>query len=194
MEKENSRPTSAQLRAELERVSRRRSGSMPGRILLIVFVLLILAAVLAAVLLPSYAIYGESMAPALSEGDLVLGLPGAGEIVTGTIVALQSGDRVLIKRVIGCPGDEINILEDGSVERNGIILAEPYLKFTGPGAADMDFPCTVPDGSFFVLGDNRPASVDSRNGIVGFVSQDDIISRIVFRFWPLNRVSFLSEG
>ncbi len=193
MDHQNTRPSSAQLRAELERIDRKRSGSLIGRILLLFFLLLLLAAILTAVLLPSYAIYGESMAPALIEGDLVLGWPKAGTIVTGDVVALQSGDRVLIKRIIGCPGDEINILEDGSVERNGVTLAEPYLQFDGPGTSDIAFPCTVPDGCFFVLGDNRPASVDSRNGIVGFVPADNIISKVVFRFWPLKRIAFLAQ-
>jgi signal peptidase I len=89
----------------------------------------------------------------------------------------------LIKRIIGLPGDVISI-QDESVYRNGERLNEPYTK-EGVTLGEMA-PVTVPNNAYFVLGDNRQVSTDSRSGIVGFVSEDRIEGKVFFRLFPIS--------
>ena len=110
--------------------------------------------------------------------------PRRGEVIIFRFPRDESRD--FVKRVIGVPGDRIEI-EDGQVIVNGIPLAEPYI--TRPDRGDMD-EVTVPEGSFFVLGDNRRASNDSRHW--GPVPADNVVGRAWVAFWPLNRWHALS--
>lgn len=150
-------------------------------------------------------VYNVSMYPTLQDGDIVL-LAKFGEIKHGDIVSFKSiltitqrdlesinflqrifnkeGDRkILIKRVIAIPGDTVAI-KDGKVYRNGIVLHEPYVKEIYDS---KDFEeQVVPPGSYFLVGDNRPRSFDGRD--FGFVTREDIIGKVWFRFWPLNRI------
>ena len=187
---ENSRPTTAQLRAELNRVSqnRKKKRSPVGGILLILFLILLVAAITFLLLLPSYVVYGDSMMPSLEEGDLVFCWPWS-EVQPGDMIAMKHEDRVLIKRVIGIGGDTIEIREDGRILRNGVLLNEPYAQIAEQGSTDTENPCTVPAGSYYVLGDNRASSVDSRNSIIGFVKYEEVIGRLFLRAWPLTRIS-----
>ena len=93
----------------------------------------------------------------------------------------------LVKRVIGIPGDEVDI-RDGRVYLNGTELEEPYVKGE-TWQRDISFPVTVPEGDYLVLGDNREVSKDSRT--FGFIERSQIEGRAVFRFWPLNEAGRL---
>ncbi len=194
MDEKLNRPTADQLRMELERVGKKKRGSVIGRFFLILLILILIAAVACVFLLPSFIIYGDSMAPTLTEGDLVLCWKAdwpKGEIRRGDMIALSYGDRVLIKRVIALSGDTVEILSDGTVLLNGSAISEFYAAVAPQGAMDTDNPCKVPENSYYVLGDNRGSSVDSRNSIVGFVSEGDAIGRIFIRIWPLNRITII---
>ncbi len=90
-----------------------------------------------------------------------------------------------IKRVIGLPGDEIDI-RDGKVYINGKELEEKYVKGGYTDDRQMLFPRTVPDGKLFVMGDNRAVSRDSRE--FGFIDIDSIRGKAVFSIWPLSRL------
>lgn len=95
--------------------------------------------------------------------------------------------RDFVKRVIGLPGDEILIL-DGVVSVNGVPIDEPYVVFDDPS----DYgPVTVPDGSLFFLGDNRPNSSDSRRGL-GFVPEDKVVGRSYAIIWPFANAGLLT--
>lgn len=133
---------------------------------------------------------GGSMLPGLEDGDMCIGPKGSQFVTYGSIVILDDRDygRILIKRVIGMPGDEIEIFEDGHAARNGDMLNEPYILEQAAGKAGT---YSVPDGCLFVLGDNRGSSADSRSTAIGFVSESRIIGRVVFRFWPLDRIGLL---
>ena len=81
----------------------------------------------------------------------------------------------------------VNMDEDGNIWVDEIPLEEPYLTEKAYGNGDVEFPFEVPDGMYFVLGDNRVSAADSRSSILGCVDPDDMLGRVVFRVWPLNR-------
>ena len=93
----------------------------------------------------------------------------------------------LVKRVVGIPGDEVDI-QGGSVLINGDELTETYTKGE-TFERDLKFPVKVPDGKYFVLGDNREISKDSRT--FGFIDRSQVNGKVVFRFWPLRKVGIL---
>jgi signal peptidase I len=93
----------------------------------------------------------------------------------------------LVKRVIGIPGDEIDI-HDGKVFLNGEELDEPYVKGE-TFKREQPFPIKLKEGEYLVLGDNREVSKDSRT--FGTIDRSQIEGRAVFRFWPLNKLAVL---
>lgn len=124
---------------------------------------------------------GNSMSPTLHDGDVVFSSTTFGTgLRRGDIVIFQTPDSgALIKRVIGIPGDTISI-KGGVVILNGNELSEDY---TAPGlysSGDVDYPLCIPSGCYFVLGDNRPESRDSRMQCVGLVSDDDVLGVVRF--------------
>lgn len=133
---------------------------------------------------PVMRIYGSSMSSTLVDGDIVIARKTT-NLKHGDICAFYSGSRVLCKRVIGIGGDEIKIDKDGTVFVNGKTLDEPYLKSKSLGDSDVEYPLTVPKDSYFVLGDNRRTSVDSRNSVIGCVSSEQIVGKLLFCILPL---------
>ena len=145
----------------------------------------------------SFRVDGSSMEPTLHNGQRLIvdklsyrfNLPQIGDIV----VFRYPTDikRMFIKRVIGTPGDDI-LIKDGIVYRNGIPLVENYINGPTHGAFTRDYgPVVVPNDSFFVLGDNRLNSDDSRYPDVGFVPRDNIVGRAIFIYWPINSIGVL---
>ena len=107
----------------------------------------------------------------------------------GDVIAFihpRDTSRALVKRVIGLPGDVIEI-EDGQVIRNGERLDEPYVVHSDTRSFA---PVVVSDGSYYVLGDNRLVSSDSRDW--GLAPEEHIIGRAWLSYWPLDRIEFLS--
>jgi signal peptidase I len=145
-------------------------------------------------------VVGSSMYPSLHDGDLLIASK-----VDYRVHAVERGDVVIlkdpldpsrdfIKRVVGLPGDRIQI-RDHRVLLNGSALREPYIgtpwiatgDWPGPGPQDS---VVVPSGSYFVLGDNRDHSSDSR--VFSWIRQDAIDGKAVVRFWPFQRIDVLS--
>lgn len=131
-------------------------------------------------------IRGTSMEPTLREGDLVVANHSS-EFSTGDIMAFYYNNKVLMKRVIGNPGDWVDI-RDGKVFVNDEPLDEKYVQGVDTGQSDMKFPYQVPENRYFVLGDHRNVSVDSRSEAIGTVSEEQRIGRAMFIVWPLPRV------
>ena len=93
--------------------------------------------------------------------------------------------------MIALPEDEVAIDADGNVYVNGELLEEPYVTDKGLGDCDLEFPYKVPGTSYFVMGDRRSNSVDSRNSVVGSIPQEDIIGKVFIRVWPFSRFGFV---
>jgi len=180
-------PSSQQLEAELKRVRYRQRYRSTLRSTVYTLVTVAAVAVLVATLwLPVLQIYGSSMTPTLEDGDILFCVKTS-DFEPGDIVAFYYNNKILIKRVICGPGDWIDMGEDGTVYVNDTRLEEPYLTEKALGDCDITLPLQIPEGRYFVMGDHRTTSVDSRNTAVGCVAQEQIVGKILLRAWPLGR-------
>ena len=137
---------------------------------------------------------GTSMQTTLQHGERLMlsRLPYTPAYEDIVVVHLEERAEPLIKRVIGLAGDTIEIMEDGQVARNGVLLDESYVKV--PTAKEkMTGAVTVPEGQVFVMGDNRASgcSLDSRT--FGCVDESELVGKVVFRLFPLNRLGGLYD-
>lgn len=128
---------------------------------------------------------GNSMEPTMTDGELVIATHSS-NFKQGEISAFYYNNKILLKRVIGFPGDWVDITSDGVVFVNGQMLQENYLDQHALGKSDIEFPYQVPENRYFVLGDNRGVSIDSRSNAIGTVSEEQLIGNAVFRIWPLS--------
>ena len=184
-------PTTDQIRGELERVRYRKTFANTLRSTIFILIVVSASAVLIAVLLlPVLRIYGHSMNDTLDEGDVVVSIKGS-NFDTGDIIAFYYNNKLLVKRVIGQPGDWVDIDESGNVYVNQVMLDEPYLNSKAFGETNITLPYQVPESRIFVLGDNRDVSIDSRNTSVGCVAEEQIAGKIIFRVWPLDKFGML---
>lgn len=103
-------------------------------------------------------------------------------------MAISFNSKIHIKRIIAVGGDWIDISKEGVVTVNGNILDEPYVTEQSIGKCDLTFPFFVEADNFFVMGDNRPVSMDSRDSRFGLVSREQIIGRVKLVIWPLNGI------
>ena len=126
------------------------------------------------------------MSPALAHDEIVV-LVKTKDFQRGDLVAFYFQGKILLKRVIALPDDEVVIDSEGNVYVNRELLDEPYVTEKSLGDCDLEFPYIVPGTGYFVLGDRRSNSVDSRNSVVGAISQDDIIGKVCLRVWPLSK-------
>ena len=138
-------------------------------------------------------VVGNSMYSTLNNGDVLILNKlkyRFSEVERGDIISLEYEDtKYLIKRVIGLPGDTISI-SDNTVYVNGEVYIENYLEedleYDDFQLSSLGYQ-TIPADMYFVLGDNREDSLDSRE--IGLVSKDDIIGKVSFRIWPLNKLA-----
>lgn len=181
-------PELEQIEAELDRMKyKSRYHSVLRSTIYTLIVVAAVAILVATLWLPFLRIYGTSMTPTLTDGELICCMKTS-DFESGDIIAFYYNNKILVKRVIGQPGDWIDIKEDGTVYINGTPLNEPYLQEKAFGECDLELPYQVPEGRVFVLGDHRETSVDSRSTAVGCVSQEQIVGKILVRLWPLNRI------
>ena len=178
-------PSVEQLTTELRREKYKRSYRRVLRSTVYTLVVVAAAAVLVATIwMPVLRTYGASMTPTLNEGDIVVSLKGA-DFQQGDLVAFYLGNKILVKRCIAGPGQWVDIDADGNVYVDGKQLDEPYLTEKALGDCDLELPYQVPDNRYFCMGDHRSTSVDSRSSVIGCVSEEQIVGKIVFRVWPL---------
>ena len=158
-----------------------------------VSVLLVVAAVavlITTLFLPILQISGDSMSPTLEHDEVVV-LLKTKKFDRGDLIGFYYQGKILLKRVIALPEDEVAIDADGNVYVNGELLQEPYVTEKGLGDCDLEFPYMVPGTVYFVMGDRRSNSVDSRNSVIGAISKDDIIGRVFIRVWPLSSIGLV---
>ncbi len=156
-------------------------------VLVVVAALAILAATL---WLPVLRIYGNSMTPTLSEGNIVVTVKTT-EFQPGDVIAFYYNNKLLVKRVIAGPGDWVDIADDGTVYVNGKELEEPYLEEKALGETNIDYPYQVPEDRWFVMGDHRSVSLDSRTKAIGPIAEEQIVGKLVWRLWPLDAAGTL---
>ena len=158
-----------------------------------VFTLVTVAAVailVATLWMPVLQIYGASMTPTLTDGDIVISRK-VRNLKQGDIVAFYYNNRILVKRYIASAGDWVNIDEDGNVYVNNELLDEPYVEEKALGECNIELPYQVPENRIFVLGDHRSVSVDSRSASVGCVAEDQIVGELVFCVWPFSNLGIV---
>ena len=182
------RPSVELLEAELNRVKYKNRYRTVLKSTVYTLITVAAVAVLVATLwLPVLHIYGSSMTPTLQDGEIIFTVKTS-DLEQGDIVAFYYNNEILVKRVIASAGDWVDIDEDGTVYVNSKALDEPYLTEKALGETNIELPYQVPDGKIFVMGDHRATSVDSRNTAVGCVAQEQIVGKIIFRIWPLDRL------
>lgn len=182
-------PTLDEVDAEIARVNRSQNRARHARTVVVVAAVVFAITVLLSIFaFPLFRIYGTSMQPTLAQGDVVLAVK-SGDLATGDLIAFSYNNTTLTKRVIAGPGDWVDIDGAGVVTVNGAPLDESYLP---PGAqalgqCDIALPYQVPDNQYFVMGDNRAASVDSRSQRMGCIPKAQVAGKLELRIWPLAR-------
>ncbi len=151
-----------------------------------------LAVLVATIFLPVLQVSGTSMEPTLDDGDIILLLKSE-SFTTGDICGLYWQNKLLLKRVIGGPGDIIDIDAAGNVTVNGQELDEPYVTDKALGECDITLPYQVPENRYFVMGDHRSTSVDSRSSVIGCIEKEQIVGRAFLRVYPFDRISLLLQ-
>ena len=179
------------LQKELKRERyKRRFRRMLRSTLYALIVVAAVAALIATLILPVLQIAGTSMEPNLNDGDIVL-LVKTKKLETGDLCAFYYSNKILIKRVIATPGDYLWLEPDGTVFLNGVELEEPYLTEKALGECDISFPYQVPENAYFMMGDQRETSIDSRSSVIGCIATDHLIGKILFKFWPVSEFEWL---
>lgn len=184
-------PTIDALQNELKRERyKRRFRKLLRSTVSALIVVAAIAALVATLVLPVLQIAGTSMEPTLSDGEIVL-LVKKKELQTGDLCAFYYSNKILVKRVIATPGDSVRIESDGTVYVNEKPLDEPYLTQKALGECDVEFPYQVPENCYFVMGDRRETSIDSRSSVIGCIPEDQIVGKIFCKFWPLSEFAFI---
>lgn len=159
--------------------------------------ILLIAFIINSFLFQNAVVSGNSMSPTLKDKNIVLvdkisyrfSKPARGDIVV--FPYKENHSTKYIKRIIALPNDRIDIKNDG-IYINSEKLNEEYILEEMFSFGNVDFPLTVPEGEYFVLGDNRNDSIDSRYSDIGFIPKDRLIGKVILRIWPLNRIKLMN--
>ena len=184
-------PEIAEIEQELDRLG--QQGKFRRTLYSTIGTLTVVAAIavlVATLFLPVVQAKGVSMEADLHAAELIVGIKTS-SFEVGQVCSFYFNNKLVLKRVIGTPGDWVNIDDEGRVYVNNVLLEEPYVQEYDKGICDIEFPYQVPDGRVFVLGDNRADSIDSRSTAVGSVEIAEIVGRIVWRVWPLDKIGSL---
>ncbi len=188
----NELPSASLIQAELKR---ERNKIRFRRIIKnTVYTLIIVAAIavlITSLVLPVLQISGTSMEPTLNNGDIVV-LLKTSNLQYGDLCGFSYSNKILIKRVIALPGDTVVIDNEGNLYINGELQDEPYITDRSLGECDIEFPYTVPENTYFLMGDHRKTSIDSRSTVIGCIPKEQIVGKLFIKVWPLTDLSFLN--
>ena len=184
-------PTTEQLERELKRVRyKSRYRSVLRSTIYSLITVAAITVLITTLWFPVLRVYGNSMTPTLQNGEIIFTVKMS-EFEPGDIISFYYNNKILIKRVIARSGEWVNMDADGNVYVNETLLDEPYLDEKAFGDCNIELPYQVPEGRVFVMGDHRSTSVDSRNSAVGCVAQEQIVGKILFRVWPLEKFGWV---
>ncbi len=184
-------PTMGEIEAERARLRyRKRYRQTLKATISVLLVAAALSVLVATLFVPVIQVSGTSMEPRLCDQD-VIALVKKRNFRTGDLIGFYYQNKLLIKRIIGGPGDVIDIDAEGNVSVNGKALQETYVLSKALGETDRTYPYQVPENRYFVMGDNRKASIDSRSSAIGCIEQDQILGKVILRIWPLRELSWI---
>lgn len=184
-------PTAKQIETEIlrEKYNRKYKQVLKSTVYSLIVVAAV-AVLIATLAFPVLQISGSSMEPTLNDEEIVVLLKTT-NMKKDELCCFSYQNKLLIKRVIGLPGDKINIDINGNVFVNDELIDEPYVTDKALGECDITFPCYVTDNHYFVLGDHRSTSIDSRSSVIGLVSEEFIVGKIFFRIWPFKSIGIV---
>ncbi len=183
-EEKELKPSLDELKHELKRENRKKEyRSVLRNTLIVVVFVAALAVLVSSFFVTVLKVTGDSMAPTLDTGEIVIA-QNQSKFEIGDLIAFYYNNKVLVKRVVGSPGDWITIDDEGNLSVNGVAVEEDYVSDKSLDPTDLEYPYQVPENRFFVLGDHRSASIDSRSSVVGCVTREQLIGKVFFRVYP----------
>jgi signal peptidase I len=166
------------------------SKKISKTIITILFLLIVIAIAFVIIFrVTPFRIVGHSMSPTLTNSELVLGM-NSKKLSRGDIIAFKNNEGQAIKRIIGLPGETVYIKDNGEITINGNPIKEEYISKEElfKGDVETSNPYTLKDDEYYVLGDNRKDSKDSRYIKVGAIKKEDIQSKIYFSISKLHSI------
>lgn len=154
-------------------------GRMALRGVLIVLALVLLLLNILSYIFMVVRYYGDGMEPTLADRQTVVVLK-TDRVRQGDIVAFYYNNKILVRRVVCEGGNTLDMDAAGVVRINDAPLDEPYVATSSRGQCNIQLPCHVPVGSLFLMGDNRPVSMDSRLTEMGCIPAERIIGKVIF--------------
>lgn len=154
------------------------------KIVLVIVIVISLLMNLFTFVIPVVKYYGTSMSPTLQDGQILV-VNKLAKVKQGDIIAFYYNDKVLVRRVIAEGNQQVSIDIFGEIKVDGQELEEHYVTNKTYGQCNLEFPYYVPTASYFVVGDNRVESMDSRLEEIGTVTEDRLVGKVIFALNPI---------